>query len=272
MRAYRALIATRFRTLLQYRAAAGASVFTQIFFGLVHIMVLEAFYRSSDRTAPLTFEQMVGYVWLGQATLAMFPWNIDADIRDTVREGTVAYELCRPLDLYSLWFCRTLAWRAAPVMLRFLPLVLLVGVGLPLLGLGEWRLRPPPSAAAGGLWAASMAGALFLSCALTTLMHATLLWTVTGQGTFVLLSALTTMFGGLVIPLPLLPDWARPFIQALPFAGTMDLPGRLYTGNIPVGGQAAGALLHQVGWTLALVGFGRAVLARGLRNLVVAGG
>ena len=59
MRAYRALVATRFRTLLQYRAAAGASVFTQIFFGLVHIMVLEAFYKSSSRAAPLTFEQLV---------------------------------------------------------------------------------------------------------------------------------------------------------------------------------------------------------------------
>jgi hypothetical protein len=66
--------------LLQYRAAAVAGFGTQVFWGLMRIMIFEAFYRSSSADQPMTFPQVVTYVWLGQAMLAMFPWNVDADI------------------------------------------------------------------------------------------------------------------------------------------------------------------------------------------------
>jgi ABC-type uncharacterized transport system permease subunit len=39
MTAYRALISARFRTLLQYRAAALAGMGTQLFFGLIFVKV-----------------------------------------------------------------------------------------------------------------------------------------------------------------------------------------------------------------------------------------
>jgi len=100
---YRAILSARFRMLLQYRAAALAGLWTQIFFGLVLLTIYEAFYRSTMLRQPMTFAEIVTYVWLGQALLAMLPWNADAEIRAMIRSGAVAYELCRPIDLYSLW-------------------------------------------------------------------------------------------------------------------------------------------------------------------------
>ena len=114
---YRAILSARFRMLLQYRAAALAGLWTQIFFGLVLLMIYEAFYESTTARQPLAFAEIVSYVWLGQALLAMLPWNADAEIRAMVRSGAVAYELCRPIDLYSLWYARALAWRTAPTLL-----------------------------------------------------------------------------------------------------------------------------------------------------------
>ena len=79
------------------------------------------------------------------------------------------------------------------------------------------------------------------------------------------------MFGGLVVPLPLFPDWARPILEALPFAAMLDLPSRVFTGNISP--SAAGwVIAQQLAWTLVLVAFGRWLLGRGLRRLVVQGG
>ena len=51
IRPYAAILGARFRMLLQYRAAAIAGLWTQIFFGLILIMIYEAFYRSSSATA-----------------------------------------------------------------------------------------------------------------------------------------------------------------------------------------------------------------------------
>jgi ABC-2 type transport system permease protein len=268
---YLAIVSARFRTLLQYRAAALAGAGTQALFGLVRLMVLEAFYRSTAAPQPLSFAQAVGYIWLGQVTFTMQPYNLDRDVRALVRTGTVAYELVRPVDLYGFWYARALGWRTAPMLLRTVPmLVLAIGL-LPLLGLPEWALGPPASAAAAGLWMLSLIGALAVSAAITTLMSISLLWTISGEGVAVLLASVVSLFSGMVIPLPLFPDWAQPLLHALPFAGLMDLPARIYTGNIPAG-QAGWALLHQAIWALVLVGLGRWLLGRSAQRIVVQGG
>lgn len=270
---YLAAGSVRFRTLLQYRAAALAGAGTQFFWGLIRIMVLEGFYRSTVATAaiPFTFPEAVAYVWLGQATFTMQPYNLDREVRVMVRTGTVAYELLRPLDLYGLWYGRTLAWRSAPMALRILPMMVLASLLLPLVGLGEWALRPPAGAAAAAVWLLSMAGALAVSCALTTLMSITLLWTISGEGIAILMGSLVALLSGMVLPLPLFPDWMQPALRLLPFGAIMDLPARLYSGHLPPS-EAGWVLAHQAIWTALLVLAGRALLARAARRVVIQGG
>lgn len=271
LRPYRAIVSARFRMLLQYRAAAIGGLWTQIFFGLVFLGVYDAFYRSSNQPQPMTFPQIVSYVWLGQALWAMLPWNADAEVKAMVRSGAVAYELCRPVDLYSLWYARALAWRTAPTMLRAMPLVVFVTMILPLVGLEEWRLTAPPSIASAVAFAATIVCTLLLGCALTTLINVILLWTLNGEGVVLLMTAMVTFFSGMTIPLPLFPDWAQPVVQALPFAGLVDLPFRVYIGHIAPG-DVWPVLRHQLLWTAGLVILGRWLLSRGMRRIVVQGG
>jgi ABC-2 type transport system permease protein len=268
---YLAVVSARFRMLLQYRAAAVAGLWTQIVFGLVLLGVYEAFYRSTTRAQPMSFPEIVSYVWLGQALLAMLPWNADGDVRAMVRSGAVAYELCRPIDLYGLWYARAVAWRTAPTVLRAAPMCLIAAIGLPLVGLDEWRLAPPPSIASAAAFAAALVCALLLGCALTVLINVSLLWTLSGEGAVILMTAIVVFCSGMLIPIPLFPEWATPLLQALPFAGLVDLPFRVFTGHIPPG-AAATVLLRQLAWTAALVLLGRWLLGRGLRRVVVQGG
>jgi ABC-2 type transport system permease protein len=271
LRPYRAILSARFRMLLQYRAAALAGLWTQIFFGLVLLMIYEAFYRSTTANPPMLFAEVVSYVWLGQALLAMLPWNADAELRAMIRSGTVAYELCRPIDLYSLWYARALAWRTAPTILRAIPMCVIATVVLPAVGLGEWRLASPPSTAAALAFAATLVCTLLLGCALTTLINISLLWTISGDGAVILLTTLVTFLSGMIVPIPLFPDWAQPIVLALPFAGLIDLPFRVFTGHIPPAAVLS-VLQHQIVWTVALVLFGRWLLSHGIRRVVVQGG
>jgi len=268
---YRAVLSARFRMLLQYRAAALAGLWTQTFFGLVLLMVYEAFYRSTTVPQPMAFAEVVSYIWLGQALLAMLPWNADAELRAMIRSGAVAYELCRPIDLYSLWFARALAWRTAPTILRAIPMCVIAAGLLPLIGLGEWRLAGPPSVAAALAFAATLLCTLLLGCALTTVINISLLWTIGGDGVVILMTTLVTFLSGMIIPVPLFPDWLQPVVRALPFAGLVDLPFRVFTGHIPPGGVWS-VLGHQVLWTGLLVLLGRWLLSRGIRRVVVQGG
>jgi ABC-2 type transport system permease protein len=269
--AYAAIISARFRMLLQYRAAAMAGVFTQVFWGLIKIMVLWAFYRASRSSQPITFEQAVGYTWLGQAFLGLQPWGVDAEVRGQIRSGTIAYELARPVDLYAFWYSRALGWKLAAPLMRCVPIFVFAGLLLPLIGASDWSLRLPPTAGAGAGFALTLVGTLLLSCAITNLYNISMLWTIGGEGVFPLLAACSMLLSGMIIPLPLFPDWLARVMYALPFAGLADTPYRVWTGNYPA---AMSVLLfaHQVGWTIVLVLLGRWVLGRELRRVVVQGG
>jgi len=124
MTAYWAIFSARFRALLQYRAAAAAGFGCQMFWGLIRMMIFAAFYRAGAGSVTIEFPQMVTYIWLGQAMIAMMPWRVDPQVAGLIRSGNVAYELVRPLDLYNLWFCRSLAQRTAPTLMRLVPQVL----------------------------------------------------------------------------------------------------------------------------------------------------
>lgn len=271
MKPYWALLSARYRMLLQYRVAALAGATTQFWWGFILIMVLEAFYRSSSAAQPLSFEQAVTYIWLGQALLGMLPWNHDLELEAMIRRGDVAYELVRPVDLYNLWYARTLAMRAARTSLRVAPMVLITGPVLAGTPLEPWALRAPESLAAGGLFALAVGAALVLGVAITTLVHISLMWTISGDGVSRLVPAAVTLLSGAVIPLPLFPDWAQAILAALPFRGLADVPYRIYMGHILVS-EAGPQIALTLIWAAVIVATGRVALRRGCRRLVVQGG
>ncbi len=263
MTAYWAVVSARFRMFLQYRAAAVAGIGTQLFFGLVMVMVYGAFYRSTTAPQPMTYPEVVTYIWLGQALLGLLPWSLDLEVLATIRSGNVAYELLRPVDLYSFWYVRLLGARLASTLLRAVPQFLLAGLFL--------GLRPPASAASAGAWALSMVGAVLLGCAISALGGISMLWTISGQGVAELIPTLVVVFSGMVVPLPFFPPWAQRLLDFLPFRGLVDVPFRLYLGHLPPS-HALPLVAQQLLWTAALVALGRWLLARGTRRLVVQGG
>src|SRR5262247_3848895 len=155
MKAYLAILSSRFLALLQYRAAAIAGVGTQLFFGLVRVMIYDGFYRSSSGPHPMTLEQVGTYVWLGQATLLLVMLDIDREVAAMIRTGSVAYEMTRPLDLYNLWFARAISGRAAPLAMRSIPIFVFAGLFL--------GLQKPSSVGSVALFAVSVVAALLLA-------------------------------------------------------------------------------------------------------------
>ena len=49
---------------------------------------------------------------------------MENDIFDAILNGNIAYELCRPINIYRMWFARSLANRFAKALLRCLPILL----------------------------------------------------------------------------------------------------------------------------------------------------
>ena len=263
IKAYIAVLSARFRTLLQYRAAAFAGFGTQLFWGLIRVMIFEAFYRSSTAPQPMTVDEVVTYIWLGPAFLLLIPYNADPDVRDMVRSGNVVYELVRPANLYFFWYSRAIAQRTAPGVFRALPMFITASL--------FFNLQMPPSFLATCAWLVSMLFAVLISAAITNLLNISLLWTISGEGIGALLSALSWLFSGLIIPLLFFPDWAQAAINILPFRYIMDIPFRFYLGHISPE-QIWYHLPFQIAYLSALITAGHLILTRGIRRLVAQGG
>ena len=267
---YIAVVRARFGVLLQYRAAAIAGFLTQCWWGGIKVMVLTAFFTASAG-APMTLPQAIDYVWLGQALFTMLPWSGDPDVARMVRTGDVAYERLRPLDTYTFWYSRAVARRTANPALRAIPMLLTAGFLFRLVGLSAYALRPPASIGPALLFVVSIVLVIALSAAVSALIDALTVATLSDRGVTVLASPLIIVLSGSLVPLPLFPDWLQPVLRNQPFAGLMDTPFRIYSGNL-AGGVAAIALLRQAVWVVTLVVAGRAVMARVMSRLQTQGG
>ncbi len=268
---YYSVVLARFRTLLQYRAAAFAGFVTQLFWGAIRLMVIFAFYQLRPDDQPMTIPELAAYVWLGQALLAVFPWNVDTEIAEMIRSGSVAYELTRPLNLYWFWFARTIALRTAPTLLRCMPMIVFAMFALPAMGLQEWALQPPPDWIAGVGFLVSQLLGLLLACAMTMLMHVVLIWSLSGEGINRIFPSIALVLSGNILPLPLYPDWMQTFIEWQPFQGLIDVPFRIYSGNIGAADIPL-ELAQQCFWTAVFIAWGYWAMARIHRRLVVQGG
>lgn len=257
----------RFTMGLQYRAAAAAGVATQFAWGALHILAFHAFYRTDPSAFPMTLEATVNYIWLQQAFLAIFaPWITDNDVFEAIRSGSVAYELCRPVSLYAMWFTRNLSLRFSRVVLRCFP-ILLVALILP----DGYRLTLPQDPQSFLLFLPSLALGAFVAVSLLVIVYAATFFTLAPQGLRAVVTALSEFLSGFIIPLPFFPDSLRKICEALPFASIGSTPLRIYSGDL-TGRAAYIAFGLQIFWIIMLMLCGNLLMKRALRNVTLQGG
>lgn len=271
LRPYLSVFAGRFQLTLQYRAAAFAGFITQLWFGVIRVLIFAAFYASGTQHAPMSLGNAITFTWLGQAFLVFLPWAADPEVAEMVRTGAVAYERLRPVDTYAWWYARALAWSVARVLPRAVLMAIFAAGVLPLVGLGQWGLAAPPSWQAAGLFLLSGAGMILLSAAITLLINVVLTETMNERGPNTLAAPIVNLFSGMIIPLAFFPDAVRPWLRAQPVAGLADIPFSIYFGGLS-GLSALGAISLQFGWVIALIALGRWRLGAALGRLQVQGG
>lgn len=269
MKAYLSVGKLRLINGLQYRSAALAGIATQFFWGFILLMVYMAFYSQYDASAPpsLSLDQIVSYVWLQQAFIAFVVlWFRDAEIFQLITTGNIAYELCRPCGIYEYWYAKLLASRLSSALLRCFP-ILAAALLLP----EPYRLDAPPGLASFALFVPSLLFGLLLLVAISMFIYISVFWTMSPVGSTLMIGVFGEFMAGLIIPVPLMPDWLQTVAYALPFRWTADFPFRVYSGQIPAA-EAAWGILAQLGWLAILALAGKRLMNKAIRQVVVQGG
>lgn len=267
MRAYYSLFKMRLLIGLQYRIAALAGVATQFFWGFMYIMIFQAFYNSTSAVQPISFHQLVQVLWLQQSFLAIILlWFRDTELINQITSGNIAYELCRPVDLYKLWYAKLIGQRLASAVLRCLP-ILIVAFLLPY----PYNFSMPSDFVTFILFAVTLILGLFLVIAICMLLYISMFYTMSPTGSLLLFGIFGDFFSGLIIPVPLMPQALKTIVYLLPFRYVSDLPFRTYAGNIGME-EALLSIGVQLIWIAALIFLGRLWIAKALKRITVQGG
>jgi ABC-2 type transport system permease protein len=257
----------RFIAGLQYRAAALAGIATQFAWGIMGILMFRAFYEVNSDAFPMSFESLSTYIWLQQAFLALFmTWFLENDIFRTITEGGIAYELCRPFDIYDMWFCRSMASRLSKAVLRCMP-ILIFAAFLP----APYGIGLPISARAGFWFIITSFLGFLVVVAFCMLVYITTFFTYSPVGIRLVAVSLVEFLAGGVIPLPFLPEKLRRVVELLPFASMGNVPLRIYSGDIN-GIDIYSRVGLQLFWVLVLIWLGKRITAVALKRVVVQGG
>ena len=251
---------------LQYRVAAYAGMATQFMWGGMEILIYRCFYLENQNSFPMQMQALASYIWLQQGLFLLFSWFLETEIINSISDGNIAYELCRPCDIYGMWFSRTMAVRVSRVLLRCIP-VFVFAVCLP----APYGLRLPPSCTSAGLFVISGILGFLNVIAFGMIIYISTFFTISAQGIRIFAMSVVELLGGSVIPIPFLPDGLRQVVELLPFASMQNAPFRIYGGDI-AGIEAIQVILLQLFWLVVMVLIGKAWINKALKRVVVQGG
>lgn len=267
MRPYLSIFKLKFITNLQYRTAALAGLCTQVFFGLVFIMVYFAFYKSGSKSVPMDFNQLVTYIWLQQAFYALiYLYYKDKDIINMIKTGDVSYELCRPQNIYFKWYAKIYASKLADVLMRFAPL-LVVAFLMP----KPLNLSLPISLTSFILFLIALILSSILVTSVITLYHILTFYTLEADGVVGMFITVSEVFSGAVVPIPFFPSFLKTVANILPFHYIADLPFRIYSGNISPN-SCYQLLFGEILWIIVITVLGYFLTKNAIKKVVVQGG
>jgi ABC-2 type transport system permease protein len=230
-------------------------------------MIFWAFYKSAAVAAPVPFNQVADYIWLGQAFLMMTRLEVqDPILLKSVTSGQVSYELCRPCNIYSLWFSRLIAFRLSGVIINAVA-IMLAAFFLP----PPYSLHPPAGCISGILFLVSIMSAAFLVAALSMFIYLLTFITLSPMGPRLLIGVAGEFLMGSIVPVPLMPKLLQQILDFLPFRYAADLPFRIYSGNI-AGKDALSGIALQFVWIIILMLIGGFCFKKIQKRLLIQGG
>ncbi len=259
---YAAIAGTAVKSNLAYSMWVWADFFVTIASMFIFVYFWRAVYSGTAVLGGLTLAQTITYIVLARLFAPLVETRLIFYLGFLLRQGQVAVELTRPLDLQLRMMVETFGDLGA-FALRRLPLFLLAWL--------FFGLHLPSDPA---VWAAFLVTLLLGEIVLFLFdwMFASLAFYVTETwGLSVVRIGVASFFSGALVPLSMMPGWLQNVAAVLPFAQVIAVPVSLLSGITPLA-DAPHLWLIQLIWILALLVLSRLVFNVALRQVTVQGG
>ncbi|WP_103502911.1 ABC-2 family transporter protein [Streptomyces sp. SM14] len=263
---YRAVAAGSFRRYATYRVATAAGVLTNTVFGYVLAYTFIALWAERPQLGGYDQAQAVTFVWIGQALIgavALLGGGFQEELHERIRNGDIAIDLYRPVDLQLWWLAFDMGRAAFQLLGR--------GVVPMAVGALAFELRLPTDPAVWLLFLLSVWGAVVVGFAIRYLVGLSAFWMLDGSGVLMLSTLVGIFASGMLLPLTVFPGVLGEVVRWLPWAAMLQVPADVLLER-RAGGSAVTGLVFQAGWAVVLLFAGRLAQSAATRRVVVQGG
>lgn len=222
-----------------------------------------AVYQGQSTVGGLHASQTITYIILTQLLVPVSAGSITNVLGYFIRDGSIATELVRPVDLQTRFYVEQLSSVAAIILQQAIP------IGLLAAAVFDFRLPLDPA-----VWAVFVISFILgttISFYTSWLIGCLAFFTTEVWGLGVLRNGIALFFSGALIPLVMLPGGLREVAYALPFGQAVYQPISLLAGITPVQ-DAPRLILVQVIWLVAMGIAARLAFLASVRRVTVQGG
>jgi ABC-2 type transport system permease protein len=242
--AYLELIRIRFLMMLAYRVNYYSGILIYALNIGSYYFLWKAIFGTQETLGGLTLGQMTTYVvvsWMGRA---FYFNNLDREIANEIRDGSVAIQFIRPYNYVIVKIMQGLGEGVFRLLLFMAPGMVVVSLLFP--------VQLPTDPARWLVYAVMLFFSFLINSQINIITGLFAFFLENNEGLMRMKRVTVDLFSGLIIPISMFPGWTAKVLQWLPFQAITYLPGSVFTGKTT--GSAVYTLLGiQLLWFIALI-------------------
>ncbi|XEC93885.1 ABC transporter permease [Paenibacillus tarimensis] len=242
--AYLDLIRIRFLMMLAYRVNYYSGIIIYAINIGAYYFLWQAIYGDQPTLAGFTVAQMTTYVAVSWMARAFYFNNLDREIANEIRDGSVAIQFIRPYSYLLVKMMQGLGEGLFRLLLFMVPGMVVVCLIFP--------VKLPADPLVWALYLIMLAFSFLINTQINMLTGLFAFFVENNEGMMRMKRVMVDLFSGVVVPISFFPGWLEAVMQWLPFQAITYLPSSVFTGRTE-GSEAFGVLGLQLIWFAVLL-------------------
>lgn len=222
-RVYKQIIKTGIIRSLTYKFQVYSNILMQTIIMVASAYFWKALFKNAESVKGVSIDTMLVYIIISSIISIVLSTNVERRIEESVERGSVAVDLMRPINVFSIYFAEDIASLIALFFQNVIP-VLVIGtiiIGIP----------KAASLAAFLLFLLSLFMAYMINWFIAVMFGMICFSQVRVSALFQVKKHLIRLLSGSIIPIWFFPDWLQRVLKTLPFAYLYQLPLDIYVGK-----------------------------------------
>lgn len=227
-----------------YKFTVYGNIITQTIIMIASAFFWKALYRGKDAVMGVSVDTMLTYTVVSSMISILLMTNVERRIQMSVRKGTIAVDMMRPINVFRGFFAEDLGNMTALIFQNLLP-VLVIGtifIGFP----------TPSSTGNFFLFLVSLILAYMINWTMAALFGMLAFSIVELDALIQVKKHLIRLLSGSIIPMWFMPLWFRNILECLPFVYLYQMPLNIYVGQYTNESLIKG-LSIQAAWAVTLL-------------------